>query len=468
MTDGKLHNLMLTPEERVAKIYLPWELAPLQKQDLEEAVGYDRVGWYYDVGAGKTACSTVTALVWDCKVNYVIVPHIIIPQWERWLRAVKQTDIGLFRGPKRTVEDLKHKWVLMSHRNFTDSFADIRHVTPDDACIIVDEAQWLKNPGSVLFRHVKSLAVNRKLQLLTGTRTSKPEDSYAYCHLIPQLYRSFSQWKNLHVLEEDFFGNPKAYRDLDQVAANMRLQTFTRSKKEMFGHDLDPIFNVMPYEIDKAHEKLYVKLAEEQLLLLPNGGKIDATAANKLEHALQQIVCNWAKFSGTDKRSAIFDVIDQVIAETECLTVGRSKLIIWTHYVATSEAITAYLAEKYGAKAVASAYGTVNSAKGVKAFESDPDARFGVFQPSSCGVGAEFQFVCSEMLFVEIARTPMAARQAIGRVDRKGQVVRPTVRLAQAVRTVQVRMFNRLLLKDDLIAGIEQSEKTLRDSIFGL
>lgn len=461
-------SFMLTPEERVAAIYLPWTLAPLQRADLEEAVGYDRVGWYYDVGAGKTACSTVTALVWDCEVNLVIVPPIIIPQWERWLRSVRQTDIGLFRGPKRTVEDLKHKWVLMSHRNFTDSYADIRRTIPDNTCIIIDEAQWLKNPKSVLFRFTKALAVNRRLQLLTGTRTSKPEDSYAYCHLIPQLYRSFGQWKNLHVVEEDFFGNAKSYRDLNQVAANMKMQTFTRSKREMFGYDLDPIYSVMPYELDPAHERLYVKLAEEQLLLLPNGGKIDATAANKLEHALQQIVCNWTKFAGVEKRSAIFDIIDQVIEETECLVIGRSKLIIWTHYVATSEAITAYLVNKHGEKAVATAYGTVDSAKGVKAFESDPEARFGVFQPSSCGVGAEFQYVCSEMLFAEIARTPMAARQAVGRVDRVGQTVRPTVRLAQALCTVQVRMFGRLLAKDDLIANIEQSEKTLRDSIFGI
>lgn len=459
---------MTAASEAVADVYLPWELADLQRQDLEEAFYYDRVGWYYDVGAGKTACSTVLALAWKAPRIYIVVPPIIIPQWERWLRTIKETDIGIYRGPKRTVEDLNHKWVIMSHRNFTDSFETIEQNAPKDYCLIIDEAQWLKNPSSQLFRATKRMSFGQKLQLLTGTRTSKPEDSYAYCHLIPGVYRSFGQWKNLHVEEEDFLGNVKIYRDLDRVAKTMQMQTFTRSKREMFEHNLEPIYTIIPYDLDKAHEKLYVQLAQEQLLLLENGKKIDATSANTLTHALQQIVCNWTKFSAVSKRSAVYDVIDEVISETECMAAGRSKLVIWTHYVATSETVVAYLKEQFGNEAIAAAYGKVDSAKGVNAFETDDLCRILVAQPSSCGVGAEFQFICSEMLFLEIATTPMAARQAIGRVDRKGQTIRPTIRLAQALRTIQVRLFDRLLSNDELIAGIEQSEKSLRDSIFGL
>lgn len=458
----------MTPAEKVAKVWLPWKLAGLQRQDIEEAMGYDRVGWYYEVGTGKTACSTVTALAWDCQRIYVVVPPIIIPQWEAWLRTVKQDDISIFRGPKRVAADLNHKWVVMSHRNFTDSFQTIYNNSPKHFCVIIDEAQWLKNPSSLLFKYTKRLAFGQKLQLLTGTRTSKPEDAYAYCNLIPGLYRSMSQWKNLHVVEEDFFGKPVNYRDLEVVAANMKIQTFTRTKKDMFGYDLTPIYTVIPYELAKAHEKLYDKLAEEQLLLLTDGQKIDATSATKLAHALQQIVCNWDKFSGEPKRSAVFDVIDEAISETECLDPGRSKLVIWTHYVATSDAVVKYLKEQHSDGAIAAAYGKVNSAKGVKSFETDPACRILVAQPSSCGVGAEFQFVCSEMLFIEIATTSMAARQAVGRVDRKGQLTRPNIRLAQALRTVQVRLFAKLLRNDDLIADIEQSEISLRDMIFGV
>lgn len=40
---------------------------------------------------------------------------------------------------------------------------------------------------------------------------------------------------------------------------------------------------------DIKHLKLYRKLAEEELLKLPDGGKIDATQATKLVHALGQI-----------------------------------------------------------------------------------------------------------------------------------------------------------------------------------
>ena len=459
----------MTTSDDIDKIPLKWQLAPLQRSDIITAAWSDRVGWFYDVGAGKTVCSTVTALLWGCERNYVVVPPIIIDQWETWLHSINEKDVGVYRGATRTEDLLDHKWVVMSHAIFRDSFSTILHNSGKvkSFSTIIDEAQALKNPASKLFKYTKKLATGQKLQLLTGTPTSKPEDSYAYCHLIPNVYRSFGQWQNLHVAEVDFFGKVLAYRDLHVVAANMKRGTFKRTKKEMFGYDLTPMYQVIPYELDRAHERLYCKLAEEQLLLLADGGKVDATTATRLHHALQQIVCNWDKFSGKPQRSAIYDLIDEVVSETDCMDISKSKLIIWTYYKATSAAVLAYMLDKYGKGTGAAAYSDVNSRKGVAAFMTDPNCRWLVAQPSSCGVGAEFQHVCSEMLFIEIATTPMAAKQAIGRVDRKGQVIRPTVRLAQARRTIQKRLFNNLLDNDDLVAKVESLEETLRDSIYG-
>lgn len=461
-------NTPLTEAGRkIASIPLPFELAKIQTEDILTAAQQSSVGWYMDVGTGKTVCSTLTAILWDNKRNYILVPPIIIDQWEDWLRSIGETDIGVFRGPQRTVDLLQHKWVIMSHAIFRDSFTAVLESVPRSYSIIVDEAQYLKNPASKLFKYVKTMANGRHLQLLTGTPTSKPEDSYAYIHLLTKVYRSFGHWKNTHVEDVDFFGNIKTYKNLDLVTSNMKLLSFKRTKKDIFGHNLDPIYQVIPYSLDKAHQKLYEKLAEEQLLLLLDGGKIDASSPTRLYHALQQIVLQWSKFCGEPKRSAGYDVLDEVIEEVDPMDKSKSKLVVWTYYQHTSGEVVQYLRDKFGERAIAAAYGKVNSQKGIDAIMLDPECRILVAQPSSCGVGLNLQHVCSEMLFLELSTTPMQAKQAIGRVDRAGQKIRPTIRIAQAKRTIQVKLLQQLLANDDLVAKVEDLVSTLRGAIFG-
>lgn len=336
--------------------------------------------------------------------------------------------------------------------------------------VLVHNCQWLKNPASKLFRFVNQfVAPDRNVLLLTATPTSKPEDTYSYIKIkTPQIYRSFGHWQNLHVLDRDIFGTITAYQNLEQLADNFAINSVKRTKREVFGNVMEPIYQQMPYELDPKHYKLYVRLAEEQLLLLDNGDKIDATTAQRLRHALQQIVVNYGKFSGNpEDRSKAFDVIDQVIEEVDPMDKSKSKLVIWTYYVATSESVTAYLKQKFGDRAVVAAYGKVNSQKSIDAIMTDPEARILVAQPSSCGVGLNLQHVCSENLFIEMATVPMQIRQALGRTDRVGQKVRPTMRFAQAVKTIQVKLFNDLLKNDDLVTQVERTVSSLRAEIFG-
>lgn len=450
---------------------IPFEVAELQLLDAAQAVDSGRFGLFYDVGVGKTVASTIAATVMNADHNLVVCPPILLNQWEEWLNEIGLEDTSIYRGPKRTVDMLDHHWVIMSHAIWRDSFDTIRKFYADrDALPIVDEAQALKNPASKLFKSVNQFIIpDRKILLLTATPTSKPEDSYAYVKLKdPSTYRSFGHWQNMHVDKTDIYGNILSYKNIPELAEAFNNRTVRRTKQEMFGAVVEPIYQRMPYELSKAHYKLYERLAEEQLLLLDNGEKIDATTAQRLRHALQQIVVNYSKYSGNPKdRSASYDIIDQVVDEVNPMLVTNSKLVIWTYYVATSESVTAYLREKLGARAVVAAYGKVNSQKAIDAIMNDPQVRVLVAQPSSCGAGLNLQKVSWENLFLEMATTPMQIRQAMGRTDRKGQLYRPTMRFAQALGTIQVKLFNDLLNNDDLVSQVERTPMSLREEIFG-
>jgi hypothetical protein len=57
--------------------------------------------------------------------------------------------------------------------------------------------------------------------------------------------------------------------------------------------------------------------------------------------------------------------------------------------------------------------------------------------------------------------------QAVGRVDRMGQKVRPTIRFALANGTIQKKLYGQLIVNSDLVAAVE-NKKSLRDALLGL
>jgi hypothetical protein len=82
-------------------------------------------------------------------------------------------------------------------------------------------------------------------------------------------------------------------------------------------------------------------------------------------------------------------------------------------------------------------------------------------------VGLNPAHLCSEVLFVEFSTVPLLMKQSVGRVERFGQKVRPTVRFATANGTMQARLYRRLLENDDLVAKVE-NVASLRAVLRGL
>lgn len=446
-----------------------YDLAPLQLEDLNRVSCHQRVKWFYDVGVGKTVCSTVFAWMQGHHCHIVLMPPVLIPQWVKWLRRVDpDCEVLAYKGTplQRKAMKLKGpKWICMSYDIFRGDFDRIfRELGPEHPHVIVDEATCLKSSHSKLFKRVNTIATTF-VQLLTGTPTSKPTDAYAYVKLVtPQVYRSLAQFENQHVAARDFFGNITAYAGLDMVHQNLMLNSAKRTKEEMFPGIVKPRYQVMDYDLDPAHLKLYQELANEQMLLLSDGQKIDATTAQRLYHNLQQIIVNLDFYSGDNEaRSVAYDLIDQTIDETQCMDPKRSKLIIWTYYKKTSASVLGYL-EDCGA---VGAYSDANTAKSVDRFLNDPTCRILVAQPMSAGFGLEPQHVCWENLFLEYSTVPIHFAQSVGRTDRKGQVHMPTMRIAVAQGTIQVPLHNRLLHNGDLVKQTEGNLASIRDAIYG-
>lgn len=451
----------------------PFTLRPDQIEVIESKTNYPRAGLYAEVGTGKTVMATYLTLCWNADVNVVVMPPILFKQWHRWLKSIPNIgEILIYRGTvaeRKAMDISKFKWVLMSIGILKNDYKRIHDaLTKRAKTVTVDEATSIKNASTANHKAVASLAEDSNLALLTGTPLSTPHDAYAYVRLItPGTYRSKTQFENIHVESRDFFENVKEWKNLDLMQSNLMMHSARLLKENVLKNLKTPNYIPIEYELEREHMALYRQLAEEQLLLLETGGKIDATSASKLYNALQQIILNWDHFSGVeDARSTAFDLIDHVMDSASVMNQNNSKLIIASYYRMTSAKILTYLQE-FGAVGIYGGISAKQQETNSERFTFDPTCRIAVIQPMSGGFGSNYQHVCNEVLFIEAPRMPLHFNQVVGRVYRDGQPHVPNIHIGIASGTIQKRLFENLLNSDQLLNKIQGGFQDLREAVYG-
>lgn len=457
-----------------SKNTFPFELYPFQVEDTNILAPRPRSGYYAECGLGKTATSTHCSIykLEQGHVNMVvmIVPPILIPQWGKWLRSIKRSDGSTFNvveyagtPAQRKAMNLDVDFIIVSIQIFKRDIERLeRECRRKSVHVCVDEAQMIKNVGSGNYKMVRDFAMDKSLQLLTGTPLNSPEDAYAYVKLIaPEIYRSYKAFMQTHVLEQDFFGNVTKWQNLDLLQRNLLFQSIRRTKEEVL-KDL-PECTIVPieYDLDPAHLKLYRKMVDEQLLKIGEDEKIDLTTSSALFHALGQVVMGWAHFAGDEtKNPEGFSLLDEVRSE-----IGKDKkLLVFANYKRTNTDII----KRYACPAI---YGEVSPAAkqtNLAKFIEDPQCTLMVMQPSSGGVGVDgCQHVSSDALYLEPPVSVSQFTQSLSRVHRSGQKLPVTVRIAIARGTVQEHQAKRLAAREDLVNTIQLSKVMLRDALLG-
>ncbi len=451
-----------------ASYTMPFDLYPYQVETVDMLAHRPAAGYYLDVGTGKTAASTASALykfLQGADQCVVLMPPILLQGWYRWLKRIPEISVVQYKGSPtdRKAMGLKEDFILMSYQIMKRDLAQLQDkLSGKKLVFIADEASALKNVGTQNHRSFKELVSGHDFMLLTGTPLSTPADGYAYVKLIaPNIYRNLRMFENLHVGERDFFGAVIKWNRLDLLRDNMKVNA-VRILKEDVLKDLPEItYTPLYLELEPDHQRLYERLAEEQLLRLQNGSKIDATTATALYHALQQIIANYGHFSGDqDKVSAAIDMLEEVIEET-------GKLVVFTNYKMTNRYLTERL-KKYNAAFV---WGEVNDKEQRKAldrFIADPECKVIVLQVNSAGYGIDgLQDVSCDVMFLELPTVPTLFHQACARLHRVGQRKNVNVRIMVAERTCAVRLFNNLMAKDALVNSVVRNVRDLRDAIYG-
>ena len=475
---GTFHNEQQADYERMEwELTLPFSGYPFQVEDFSNLATLHSSALYHEPGLGKTFTSSITALyrmiVGGADMTIVLMPPVLLANWARFLakfrrRSGEPLKVTVYAGTPTKRKALKlvgQDFILMSMDIFKRDYDYIvDQVGGRYIHLIVDEAQSVKNIDSINYQAVKEFSASNSLQLLTGTPLNKPIDAYAYINLIaPGTYRNFVQFEGIHVDERDFFDKPKSYRNLPILRQNLLINAARRLKEEVL-IDLPPVsISAMSYELHDKHLKLYQKLVNEQLLLLPDGSKIDATTPSKLVHNLGQIVCNWQHFDpagGKDARS--FELVQQILDE-----LGDGKLVVFANYKMTNRRIVEHF-QHVNAVGVWGDISPKQKQANLDRFMQDQGCRLVTLQPRSAGVGIDgLQDVCSNIFYFEPPGTPAALDQSLSRLYRDGQRHAVTVRIGMAEGTCQVRQVNALVNNKELIDTLQGSHIDLRAMLFG-
>lgn len=456
----------------------PFQFRDYQVAWIDHLAEHSRLARYDEPGTGKTSAATCHALhkmlIGEVDQWIVLMPPIIVSQWAEWLakvrniRSKRSPTVTQYQGTpaKRRKMSLENDFILTSYGTFKQDFNLLySHFGGKKVGIICDEAHALKNIQSQTWKMVKYFAEGRCLIPLTGTPTTKPDDAYAYIKLLaPEIYKNKHHFNQCHAAEVDGYGNTASWKNLELLSQNLSVQSSRILRREVQSQ-LPPVsYPLIPYNLDAAHQKLYDRVAEEQLVELENGGEINAINASALYNTLQQLILNWGAFAQDESlQPKALEVIDDVFDE-----IGPTKkLVIVAHYRRSNILLQEYC-KKYGGVGIYGETSPADRKKALERFTTDPTCRAIILQPSAAGYGIDgLQHVCSDMLVLEAPSTAPRFQQVVARLDREGQTEMVNCRSAIARNTLQTYLFNMLLENDEIINIVQGGFQSLRQSVFG-
>lgn len=442
----------------------------LQIEVINDLAPLPRSGLYLDMGTGKTFVATACSLYHRVTLGHrvvVVMPPLLMNQWARWLDMISpELSVTMYRGTpvQRAKLSLDVDFVLVGVQIFKLDYTRFRREYDGRALtVLMDEANYLTNINSDTHQKLHEFTQGLHVMLLTGTPANTPADVYALTKFTsPGTYRSKRQYENLHVDKVDFYGKPLTWLNLELAQENLMLNSRRVLYSDMYGDIETPIYDSVEYRLSDEHQKLYRKLAKDEMLKVKEG-KIDATNANKLRHALGQIIVNYAHFSGvpTNKSNAI----EMILGKLQEL--GQGKLVIFVHYRLTVRHLTEQLRD-FGAVPINSEVSNADKDLNVQRFINDETCRVIVIQYVSGGKGLDgLQAVCHTAMCIEPCQQPRDFHQAVARLQRKGQRKRVHVIMPIARRTLQVDGFKALIDNDTLVNQVVRNATDLRREIFG-
>lgn len=415
-----------------------------------------------DMGLGKTVQALAFLSLLSSKMPHLIVlPSSLLFNWKCEIqRFLPDTTYLVHQGPNRLtdIETLKEFQIILT------SYATLRQDLPllnalNYECVILDEAQYIKNHSTMTAQAVCQLQSNFRIAI-TGT----PIENH-----LGEL------WSHFHFLMPDFLGTQEEFTAQIQAAQSdsrhlMRLQKkirpfmLRRTKKEVAPDLPERIDQVLMIDLSSSQRQIYDDyLAGVRSNLLK---KVESEGLSKhrieiLEAILRlrQICCHPALISSQlNEQTAIESTkLDLLLNDLEQVLNEGSKALIYSQFTSMLHLIAKAMQER-GWSYVMLDGTTQKREEIVNAFQNDKKLPFFLISLKAGGVGLNLTAADYVFLF-EPWWNESVENQAIDRAHRIGREKTVIAKRLVSSETIEERMMSLKLKKRQL------SEELLEGSL---
>ena len=406
------------------------ELRPYQQRGLDFLAYVTQLGLGAiladDMGLGKT----LQALVWLLHVRernprggpaLVICPTSVMHNWAReaanFTPELRVLSLGSGAERHELRKDIKKYDLVITNyallRRDIDAWREVKL-----RAVIMDEAQYIKNPDAAVTRAAIELQAKHRLALTGTPLENRPLDLWSIMSFVnPGYLGSRAEFRGRF----DRLDAPAHSRAL--LGAKLRPVLLRRMKKEVAPDLPDRIEERRDCEMTEGQRQLYLaELRRSRQLVDELSAEPGGVAQNKIEilaalTRLRQICCHPALGGGeptlgSGKFEAVFELIESLIAEGH-------KVLLFSQFVQCLK----LLEKEIKARGIGYHMLTGQSTKReqiVRNFQEDPDPSVFLISLKAGGTGLNLT-AASYVIVFDPWWNPAVEAQAIDRTHRIGQ-----------------------------------------------
>lgn len=411
-----------------------------------------------DMGLGKT----IQSIMYLKKIHdnestpsFIIMPKTLLFNWEKELKKfAPELNVLRYDGPKHQLLPTFNQYhvILCS---YTSTRLDIKELSKQTFhCLILDEAQYVKNNTTNIFKAVKKIKSSKKL-LLTGTPLENSiTDLWSLMDIANHNY--FGPFKGF----DEFYSNNTHQPILKAALTPLLLR---RRKKDVL-KDL-PSVTVQELWASPSPEeiKAYITFANQEWQQIESIVKTKGLEKSKIHiFALMTRLRQWCAHPKLIQKDAddgpkwlvFYDRLQEAIS-------NGHKVVVFSQFIPMIETMEEKLTEE-NIPFTSLTGQTKNREEVIETFNNDDTIRVGLFSLKAGGVGINLTSADYVFLY-DPWWNPAVEQQAIDRVHRIGQKQQVMVFKCLVASTIEERMIDYQHQKQDLIQRLieEQSIKDL-------
>lgn len=258
------------------------ELFPHQQKTLDQTKNFNRVGYFLDMGLGKTFCASEKIQSLDENSSLLICQKTKVGDWTEHFETYYDHNIIIYK--KQLIKDTPDNSIIITTYDLAWRRPEINNLT--DFTLILDESQLIKNENTKRAKFILKLKPKNVI-LLSGTPTDgKYEKLYSQLKLLgwnisKKLFYSQYIISETHKTgegeEAKYFKTVVGYKNVDRLKRKLRQHGAVFLKTE----EVFDLPEQVPITIKIKNTKEYRRFKRDRLIMIDGKELVGDTTLTK-------------------------------------------------------------------------------------------------------------------------------------------------------------------------------------------